>query len=174
MTPTQQEARDEKIHALKRAGVGMSERAELARQQLAAEAATRAEPETSDPPAVEPRVARDNDKRTEPETTERDGDERTEKVMIAATTGTPPAVTGGPSSECADLNGSAVKASDEASANITRLLNSPQAAAILGVCERTLWTLGKHGDIPRVNVGRSVRYDPVDWRAWIERQKRSR
>lgn len=51
------------------------------------------------------------------------------------------------------------------------LLTSREAAAILSVSARTLWTLTNEGDRPSVRVGHSVRYDPADLRAWIERQK---
>lgn len=52
------------------------------------------------------------------------------------------------------------------------LLKSRDAAKILGICERTLWSLDRRGEIPRVNIGRAVRYDAADLYAWIERQKR--
>jgi excisionase family DNA binding protein len=51
------------------------------------------------------------------------------------------------------------------------LLTARQAAKVLNVCEKTLWTLTKNGDIPAVRIGRAVRYDPADLRAWIERAK---
>ena len=44
MTPTEQRAWDAKIHALKQAGIGMPERVERAKRELATEAAARAEP----------------------------------------------------------------------------------------------------------------------------------
>ena len=54
----------------------------------------------------------------------------------------------------------------------TRLLiTSREAATFLSISERTLWTLTNKGDLPRVPIGRSVRYDPLDLVAWIERQK---
>jgi excisionase family DNA binding protein len=53
------------------------------------------------------------------------------------------------------------------------LLTARQAAAALSVSERTLWTLTQRGDLPAVRIGRSVRYDPGDLRAWIERQKQA-
>ena len=56
MTSAEQRAWDAKIRALKHAGVGMPERVERARRELAAEAAARAEPETPTPPAAEPRL----------------------------------------------------------------------------------------------------------------------
>jgi excisionase family DNA binding protein len=51
------------------------------------------------------------------------------------------------------------------------LLTTPQAARSLAISERTLWDLTKRGEIPVVRIGRSVRYDPEDLKAWIDRQK---
>lgn len=51
------------------------------------------------------------------------------------------------------------------------LVRSSQAAEMLAVCERKLWELGNCGEIPRVKIGRAVRYDPRDLMAWIEKQK---
>jgi excisionase family DNA binding protein len=46
-----------------------------------------------------------------------------------------------------------------------------EAAAALSISERTLWTLTDEGQIPCVRIRRSVRYDPVAVRSWIEAQK---
>jgi len=55
---------------------------------------------------------------------------------------------------------------------ITRLLLSPrEAAKLLSISERTLFTLTKAGEIRAVRFGRNVRYDPADLRAWIESAK---
>jgi excisionase family DNA binding protein len=51
------------------------------------------------------------------------------------------------------------------------LLLTRQAAKLLNISERTLWTLTNEGKIPCVRVGRSVRYDPNDLRAWIASAK---
>jgi len=51
------------------------------------------------------------------------------------------------------------------------LLNSKQAAKRLGICERTLWSLRKTGEIPAVLIGRAVRFDPRDLLRWIDRKK---
>lgn len=53
------------------------------------------------------------------------------------------------------------------------LLSAREAAKALSVCEKTLWTLTQRGDIPVVRIGRAVRYDPRDLRAWIESAKNS-
>ena len=52
------------------------------------------------------------------------------------------------------------------------LLDYPRAAKRLGVSKRTLWTLVKNGSIPAVRfAGRTVRIDPVDLEAFIQRSK---
>jgi excisionase family DNA binding protein len=53
------------------------------------------------------------------------------------------------------------------------LLSAREAAKALSVCEKTLWTLTQRGDIRVVRIGRAVRYDPRDLRAWIESAKNS-
>ncbi|MBL8764811.1 MAG: helix-turn-helix domain-containing protein [Phycisphaerae bacterium] len=53
------------------------------------------------------------------------------------------------------------------------LLTYRQAAKVLGVTERTLWTLVHEGRLPAVRFGRSVRIDPADLRRFIESAKRS-
>ena len=46
------------------------------------------------------------------------------------------------------------------------------AAGFLSVCEKTLWSITEpRGDLPCVRIGRAVRYDPADLRAWIESRK---
>ncbi len=51
------------------------------------------------------------------------------------------------------------------------LINAKTAAALLSVSERTLWTLTNRGEIRCVRIGRAVRYDPEDLRAWIAAKK---
>ena len=51
------------------------------------------------------------------------------------------------------------------------LLTAAEAAKALAISPRTLWSLTDSGKIPCVRIGRSVRYDPVDLRAWINSQK---
>ena len=53
------------------------------------------------------------------------------------------------------------------------LLTVRQAAKVLSVSERTLFTLTQDGQIRAVRFGRSVRYDPADLRRWIESAKDS-
>jgi excisionase family DNA binding protein len=53
-----------------------------------------------------------------------------------------------------------------------RLLVPPRdAARMLAVSPRTLWTLTARGDVPCVRCGRLVRYSPTDLAKWIDRQR---
>lgn len=54
---------------------------------------------------------------------------------------------------------------------LERLLSYKQAGALLGVTERTVWTLVNDGELPAVRFGRSVRIDPADLRTYIDRCK---
>lgn len=63
-------------------------------------------------------------------------------------------------------------ASNQSTAVVDPLLTYRQAAKVLGVTERTVWTLVHDGELPVVRFGRSVRIDPADLREFIERGKR--
>ena len=63
-----------------------------------------------------------------------------------------------------DMNGSDTVADKQ-------LLTSREAARRLSISERTLWALGKSGEIPRVLIGTAVRFDPDDVAELIERKK---
>ena len=52
------------------------------------------------------------------------------------------------------------------------LLTEREAAKALSICPRTLWQLRTDGEIPCIRVGRAVRYDPADLRAWVARNRR--
>lgn len=52
-----------------------------------------------------------------------------------------------------------------------RLLDAKETAALLHISKRTLWTLTNRGDVRHLRIGRAVRYDPVDLRAWIQKEK---
>jgi excisionase family DNA binding protein len=53
-----------------------------------------------------------------------------------------------------------------------KLLVTPREAAnALSICEKTLWSLTKRGELPAVRIGRSVRYDVTDLQAFINGQK---
>ena len=51
------------------------------------------------------------------------------------------------------------------------LFTAREAAQALAVCEKTLWTLTKTGQVSVVRVGRSVRYSPTDLEAFIASRK---
>jgi excisionase family DNA binding protein len=55
--------------------------------------------------------------------------------------------------------------------NHALLLKPNEAATLLAISPRLLWSLTKSGDLPCVRIGRAVRYDPRDLTAWIDRQK---
>ena len=61
--------------------------------------------------------------------------------------------------------------SNARSVEIPGLLRSDEAARLLAISLRKLWTLADEGEIPVVRIGRSVRYDPADLQDYIERQK---
>ena len=54
------------------------------------------------------------------------------------------------------------------------LLTYDHAGKLLGVTGRTVWTLVDRGDLPAVRFGHSVRIDPADLRAFIDRSKQGR
>jgi len=54
---------------------------------------------------------------------------------------------------------------------VEKLLTYKQAGELLGVTERTVYALVAGGDLPAVRFGRSVRIDPADLRAFIDRRK---
>ncbi len=51
------------------------------------------------------------------------------------------------------------------------LLTAREAARVLAISPRTLWSHTKTGQIPAVRIGRSVRYAVTDLQAWIDRCK---
>ena len=51
------------------------------------------------------------------------------------------------------------------------LVDSREAARQLGISQRSLWTLTHEGQLPRVRVGRLVRYDQNDLVAFIDRNR---
>ncbi len=51
------------------------------------------------------------------------------------------------------------------------LLKARDAAKALAISERSLWELTRRGEIPRLKIGASVRYDLRDLQAWIEKKK---
>jgi len=53
------------------------------------------------------------------------------------------------------------------------LVRPKEAAAMLAMSARMLWTLTNTKAIPCVRFGRAVRYDPDDLRAWRDSQKQA-
>jgi excisionase family DNA binding protein len=51
------------------------------------------------------------------------------------------------------------------------LLTPKQAALALQLSERTLWELTRRGEIPRLKIGASVRYDVRDLAAFVDAKK---
>lgn len=49
-------------------------------------------------------------------------------------------------------------------------LRPREAAAAIGICERTLWTLTKSGDVPHVRIGRAVVYPVRELQDWLTEQ----
>ena len=50
------------------------------------------------------------------------------------------------------------------------LVSHRDAARMLSVCERTLYSLVQAGEIPVVRIGRGVRYSVEDLKAWIKKK----
>lgn len=53
-----------------------------------------------------------------------------------------------------------------------RLVRPREAAAMLGICERTLWDLTKQGAIQTVRIKHSVRYAICDIEGFIARNRK--
>ena len=53
----------------------------------------------------------------------------------------------------------------------SRLLSAKQAATLLGISARTLWSLTAARQIPHLRIGRVLRYPVPDLLAWIEARK---
>lgn len=47
------------------------------------------------------------------------------------------------------------------------LVDIPEAARLLSVCPRTVWTLKDRGELPTVRIGRSVRFRVADLEAFV-------
>lgn len=52
------------------------------------------------------------------------------------------------------------------------LVDAREAARLLSISTRKLWELTNRSIIPHLRIGRSIRYDPIDLRSWIDSQKR--
>ncbi len=51
------------------------------------------------------------------------------------------------------------------------LLRPAEAARLLTISKRLLWTLTNRGEVPCVRIGRAVRYDPRDLEDWLQNCK---
>jgi excisionase family DNA binding protein len=51
------------------------------------------------------------------------------------------------------------------------LVTSKEAAKALAISERSLWQFAADGQLPRVRMGRSVRFDIRDLKAFVDGQK---
>jgi len=69
---------------------------------------------------------------------------------------------------------STVTDSRQAGSDVRLLVKPAEAAEALAVSPRKLWAMTNSGEIPCVRLGRAVRYDLDDLRAWIDEQKRTR
>jgi len=67
---------------------------------------------------------------------------------------------------------SALQHDTKATESPALLLTSHEVAKALAISERTLWGLSAKGELPRVLIGRSVRYRFVDLAQYCERQAR--
>lgn len=56
---------------------------------------------------------------------------------------------------------------------MTKLLKPSEAADLLAISERTLWSLTNANEIPHIRIGRSVRYAVSDLEAWIDSKRES-
>ena len=51
------------------------------------------------------------------------------------------------------------------------LITEPEAAQMLAISPRKLWSLRDKGEITYIRSGRSVRYDVSDLEAWIQNNR---
>ena len=180
MTPAEQRAWDERIGALKHAGIGMPERVELAKQQLAAEAAARAEPE---PPSPSTPVVRNNDSAAEP-AAESDGPDATvDEAKAEPRPGGKGKGRRHESKRRKDAKGKDFQTMSKAPVTTDAgraeqppapsggLLKPPAAAEFLAIGKRKLWELTNARRIPCVRIDRSVRYRRDDLERWIEQHR---
>jgi excisionase family DNA binding protein len=55
--------------------------------------------------------------------------------------------------------------------NHTPLLRPKDAADLLAISPRKLWSITRAGEVPHIRIGRNVRYCPTDLATWIEDRK---
>ena len=59
------------------------------------------------------------------------------------------------------------------STTLEPLLTELQAAKILAISPRKLWSIRQAGEIGHIVSGKSIRYEMTDLRTWIDSHKRS-
>jgi excisionase family DNA binding protein len=60
---------------------------------------------------------------------------------------------------------------DQSEVIMPKILTAREAARVLRISEKTLWSMTKRGDIPAIRCGTSVRYDERDLIRWMEASK---
>jgi len=60
---------------------------------------------------------------------------------------------------------------DPVSPGAPLLINAREAAKLLAISERTLWTLMRNQEVPVVRIGRAIRYPLADLIAWVKHRK---
>jgi excisionase family DNA binding protein len=65
-----------------------------------------------------------------------------------------------------DSDGAAVAATEREPLALRRR----DAARLLGLSERALWTLTNRGDVPHVRLGKSIRYPVEALQTWLQRR----
>ena len=50
---------------------------------------------------------------------------------------------------------------------MTRLLDYPEAAKLLGLCERTIASLKAKGEIPHIKIGKRVKFSEDSLQRWL-------
>lgn len=53
------------------------------------------------------------------------------------------------------------------------LLTEHQAAKLLAMSPRKLWSIRQAGEITHITSGKNIRYEMIDLRTWIDNHKRS-
>ena len=65
-----------------------------------------------------------------------------------------------------------VERESESEASPPLLITASEAAALLTISPRKLWSMTNAGQVPCIRMGRTVRYCPTALREWVERSVR--
>lgn len=57
--------------------------------------------------------------------------------------------------------------------SIPLLIKAKEAARLLGIGQRKLWTMTNCGEVPCVRLSSAVRYSPESLRTWIARREKA-